>query len=578
MASRRLIVCCDGTSKDSKSGNPLTNVARISRCIAAHDEDIAQVVFYMPGVATGTSTINNTYDAIVGRGISHDIREAYSFICSNFSRDSDEIVLIGFSRGAFTARAIALLISDIGILSKRGLRHLPSVFLLWKKQLQTKRPGRNLSELCEFLERESLLIRNVPIKACAVWDTVAALGPRMMRGIPQPPGQKLAFVNEELCPNIRLAVQALALDEKRRHFQPLLWKVNEQQSKDNIESRDCQEESTQKQVLRQCWFSGTHSDVGGGNVDFGLANISLAWMITQLKDAVKFDVEAICDITTDDHTEFKEVQVKEIPGEKESRYLFDVKLPIKLVRAGTVTIQTSFSSKLQAATGGIHFRTPGQYVDPPTSYNQEYIHSSVHVFREKALIGESPALRKLERRPDGCWVSKKDPSVVIPEAPSSDFERDLLATWTARKLRRMLFTVPFTNGNYQSHKERSAQLEGFPLFAILHSPDDWELLDNSTEAVPGTSYMSITVQGQIDISEPRERCSHTGLTGQIQDPQFFISFSRTLSTKLNQANPSTCTRPKKKTKYLNGQVVVPFSIDGNPTLYGSRRLDLHDGS
>jgi len=70
MSRRRVIACCDGTSKDSESGNnPLTNVARISRCIKARDEDkgVEQVVYYVPGVGTGTSWFNNKYDAIIGR-------------------------------------------------------------------------------------------------------------------------------------------------------------------------------------------------------------------------------------------------------------------------------------------------------------------------------------------------------------------------------------------------------------------------------------------------------------------------------------------------------------------------------
>lgn len=178
---RRLIVCCDGTTNDSESGNPVTNVARISRCIASHGKKAEQIVFYMPGIATGTSKFNNTYDALIGRGrpqffflsralshsylthrhagISQDIREAYSFICNNFFSEPDEIVLIGFSRGAFTARAVASLINDVGLLTKRGLRHLPSLYRLWKDQLKTKDLANALKplEICViFLKPTSI--------------------------------------------------------------------------------------------------------------------------------------------------------------------------------------------------------------------------------------------------------------------------------------------------------------------------------------------------------------------------------------------------------------------------------------
>lgn len=63
----------------------------------------------------------------------------------------------------------------------------------------------------------------MPIKACAVWDTVIALGPRMLAVIPQLAARKLSFVNSELCENIELAVHALVLDKDRRHFKSLLW-------------------------------------------------------------------------------------------------------------------------------------------------------------------------------------------------------------------------------------------------------------------------------------------------------------------------------------------------------------------
>jgi hypothetical protein len=196
-------------------------------------------------------------------GIGHDIRQAYSFICNNFDDEAgDQIVLIGFSRGAFTARAVAQLIHDVGVLTKKGLYHLPEVYKLWKRQSpedstpQDKKsilsrsdppdepsptipsqsdeptssgksqPSKSpLDQRCRELEGDFLLQRYIQITACAVWDTVAALGPRMLHGIPQPSARKLAFVNSNLCPNIELALHALALDEDRRHFKPLLWKL-----------------------------------------------------------------------------------------------------------------------------------------------------------------------------------------------------------------------------------------------------------------------------------------------------------------------------------------------------------------
>ncbi|KAF2804427.1 uncharacterized protein BDZ99DRAFT_397998 [Mytilinidion resinicola] len=235
---KRLIICCDGTSNDSED-EALTNVARISRCIdnTTHG-DFVQITLYMRGIGTGTSRWANWRDQIVGRGIDYDIREAYKFICTNYSDTRDEIVLIGFSRGAFTVRAVAKIINDIGLLRSTGLRFLGELYSLWEKQPKG--------------------------------------GEEMPAHVAQPEFKKLSFVNsEEIWPNVKRAIQALALDEDRRHFKPLLWKPKEGHQ------------------LEQYWFRGTHSDVGGGNKDATLANITLVWMISQLKGDVNFNENAV---------------------------------------------------------------------------------------------------------------------------------------------------------------------------------------------------------------------------------------------------------------------------------------------
>jgi uncharacterized protein (DUF2235 family) len=62
---------------------------------------------------------------------------------------------------------------------------------------------------------------------------------------------------------IRHAFQALALDEQRAPFTPALWE-RRHMDKTNVD-------------LRQVWFPGAHSNVGGGYNDQEIANISLAW-------------------------------------------------------------------------------------------------------------------------------------------------------------------------------------------------------------------------------------------------------------------------------------------------------------
>ncbi len=230
-------------------------------------------------------------------GIERKIREAYRHLCLTYSHEKDEIILIGFSRGAFTARCLASLIYDVGLLDGAWVnKELPAIFELWKKQNTSKmgpvpeaRVPTPLELHCQALiaqydgvdtlqdgTKETILRRGIKVKACAVWDTVKSLGMPLPRPLPQSGKKRFAFVNYKVSPNIENAFQALSLDERRWHFPPVIW------------SR-----SHKDQALKQCWFLGAHSDVGGGFSDPGFANISLCWMITQLRELVKFNERTI---------------------------------------------------------------------------------------------------------------------------------------------------------------------------------------------------------------------------------------------------------------------------------------------
>ncbi|KAF2012979.1 hypothetical protein BU24DRAFT_323039, partial [Aaosphaeria arxii CBS 175.79] len=273
---RRLVVCCDGTWNDSISTeSPITNVSRISRLIkAVGDDGVPQILSYQVGIGSGTTGLGNAIDGMTGRGISTDIREAYTFISHNYTSASDEIILIGFSRGAFTVRSVASLINDIGLLTKNGLKYLLRLYNLWKRNQPfevvggiTIDPKTELRKSCEEILEKGCLLPNVRVRVCAVWDTVGSLGFPVPWPVPQRIPTKLRHVNSTLCENIDIAIQALALNENRRHFQPTVWEAPP---------------SGSNQILKQCWFLGAHSDVGGGNEDAGLANITLIWMISQL--------------------------------------------------------------------------------------------------------------------------------------------------------------------------------------------------------------------------------------------------------------------------------------------------------
>lgn len=105
-----------------------SNVTRISRALRKTGLDgKRQIIYYHSGVGTGSSFIDTLTGGILGIGISENIREVYSFIAANYE-SGDEIILIGFSRGAFTARSVAGIIRDIGLLTREGMASFYPIF------------------------------------------------------------------------------------------------------------------------------------------------------------------------------------------------------------------------------------------------------------------------------------------------------------------------------------------------------------------------------------------------------------------------------------------------------------------
>ncbi|RYP59692.1 hypothetical protein DL770_010154 [Monosporascus sp. CRB-9-2] len=290
---KRLFVCCDGTWMDAVNTDyPLTNVARLSRCVknvslAKDNTHILQIVYYQTGIGRGTSRIARAVDGATGRGISTNIRDAYNFICHNFNKDKDEIYLVGFSRGAFTVCCLARLIKDIGILTKFGLFHLPKLFEDWEKAMQKANCEEDSEGLTMLHSRVDELgpklvaSGNVRIKALGIWDNVSALGIPIPLQVPQPKGKKFRSVHAVIPDNVDHCYQALALNETRKHFKPVIWKSE----------TSCPPRSS----MKQCWFMGRHGNVGGGNPDdFQLSNLSLIWMMAHLiKAGADFDKETL---------------------------------------------------------------------------------------------------------------------------------------------------------------------------------------------------------------------------------------------------------------------------------------------
>lgn len=217
-----------------------------------------------------------------GDGLGEAVRQAYSFLSNNYSR-GDEIFCLGFSRGAYTARAVAGLIGEVGLLKKNALGALPEIF----NDVQHKRdphyrpknpdipfprkPSAGSPRYVDELLRRGMTDMKVTVKAIGVWDTVGSLGlpriePLIKIGLQATESKRMGFYDTKLSKCVENAFQALALDERRTAFSPAVW----EKPRGNTTT------------LRQVWFPGVHSNVGGGYDDQELANITLAWMIAQL--------------------------------------------------------------------------------------------------------------------------------------------------------------------------------------------------------------------------------------------------------------------------------------------------------
>jgi type VI secretion system (T6SS) phospholipase Tle1-like effector len=179
---------------------------------------------------------------------------------------------VRFSRGAYTARSVAGLIGYAGLIGKRDLDRF---FELWDGYRTVKKPD-HVDPLPKFAGRHE----NVVIKCIGVWDTVGSLG--VPGNIDFLFKDYYAFHNTDLGARVDSAFHALALDERREDFVPALW-----QQKPEGKARG--------QVLKQVWFAGAHSDVGGGYPEHGLSDIALAWMASQIEPMLGIDFDYLRD-------------------------------------------------------------------------------------------------------------------------------------------------------------------------------------------------------------------------------------------------------------------------------------------
>lgn len=257
-AGRNLVLCCDGTSNSFTVDR--TNVLKLAQ-VLVEDCD-RQLLFYHPGVGTrapvgiGTA-IGGWWGRVkglaVGAGLQADVADAYIYLMNHY-REGDRVFIFGFSRGAYTARAIASMLKLYGLLMSGNDALVPyAVDMMWAiaKAGNKAKVARQFALAEEF--RHTLARTVCRPHFLGLWDTVNSVGWI---------GSPLALPYARHNPDVAITRHAVAIDERRAFFR-LNW-LDESKASN----------------LRQVWFPGSHCDVGGGypEAESGLSKYTLEWM------------------------------------------------------------------------------------------------------------------------------------------------------------------------------------------------------------------------------------------------------------------------------------------------------------
>ncbi|KAH7886367.1 hypothetical protein F5I97DRAFT_1937223 [Phlebopus sp. FC_14] len=302
---RTLVLCFDGTGDQFDADN--SNIVQFFSMLKK-DDPSQQMVYYQAGIGTYTipeiatpfwSNVSKTIDLMVGKNLNAHVMGGYEFLMQNYDA-GDRICIFGFSRGAYTARALAGMIHKVGLLPRCNHQQVPFAYKMYSEDDET-----GWRQSTAFKKAFSI---NVDIEFVGVWDTVNSVGV-----IPH----RLPFTKAN--DNIRYFRHAMSLDERRarfkvnhwnrptgndlqlgvkRHEMPRSLKKRPKVPSDLIELKsghqhapslgDLERQYSQhigETNVEEVWFAGCHCDVGGGSVVNGtrnsLARIPLRWMIRE---------------------------------------------------------------------------------------------------------------------------------------------------------------------------------------------------------------------------------------------------------------------------------------------------------
>lgn len=255
--AKNIVVLSDGTGKQGGFGEN-TNVYKLFNMLEDRTPD--QITFYDPGIG-----VHGVVAKVTGLGMSKNICDCYRFIFDHFEA-GDRIFLFGFSRGAATVRSLSGFIHLFGILPNSCTNLIERAYKIYEIEDSVER---------EFEAKKLLGVNHTMwtrIQFLGCWDTVSALGVpdrKLDALIDKIPQFRHHFHDLKLSKTVVHARHALAIDDERKEFHPVLWDSD-------IEP---------DQTLKQVWFCGMHTDVGGGYKESQLSDIPFQWMLNEAVNA-----------------------------------------------------------------------------------------------------------------------------------------------------------------------------------------------------------------------------------------------------------------------------------------------------
>ena len=261
--AKNIVLCCDGTGNEFGADSN-SNVIKLYGTLVI---DATQCGYYHPGVGTMASPAARGWferhwsvikGLAFGAGLLANVEDAYRYLMNTYA-EGDHVYLFGFSRGSFTARALAGLLHMYGLLHPGNEELVPYVIQLFAGK--TRRAGgmKETFDTADFFK--ATFARDCPVFFEGLWDTVSSVG-----WIWDPVVLPFSARN----PSMHIGRHAVSIHERRSYYRQNLWGA-----------------PFEGQNIKQVWFAGVHSDVGGSYPESqsGLSKVTLEWMLYEAEAA-----------------------------------------------------------------------------------------------------------------------------------------------------------------------------------------------------------------------------------------------------------------------------------------------------